>query len=205
MFQVICMCIGYVFGCFPTGVVVGKLNHVDIRNHGSGNIGTTNALRTLGLKAGLITFLGDLLKSMIPIILIGVFFSKGHVFGQLVTLYTGLGVVIGHNFPVTLGFKGGKGIAAMSGVMLTFDLRIALIAFIVFVLSVGITRYVSLGSLLISLILPIGILIFYPGSLHMLVVGFVYTIFAFVKHRANIKRLLNGTENKLGQKKKENS
>jgi glycerol-3-phosphate acyltransferase PlsY len=189
------------FGCFPTGVIVGKINHVDIRSHGSGNIGTTNALRTLGLKAGILTFAGDLLKVIIPIVAFGFIINDGNVYGELLTLYTGVGVVIGHNFPATLGFKGGKGIACMSGVILTFDLRITLIALIVFILSVAITRYVSLGSLLISLILPLGVVIFYPGSIHMLFVSLVFTVFAFIKHQANIKRLLNGTENKIGQKK----
>ncbi|BCN31309.1 glycerol-3-phosphate 1-O-acyltransferase PlsY [Anaeromicropila herbilytica] len=198
---VISICVGYIFGCFPTGFIVGKAYHVDIRNQGSGNIGSTNALRTLGKKAGLLTFAGDLLKAIIPIVAFGMIANDGHVYGQMLTLCTGLGVVIGHNFPVTLGFKGGKGIACMSAVILTFDLRITLIALIVFILTVVITRYVSLGSLLISLVLPLGVLVFYPSSIHMLFVSLIFTVFAFIKHQANIKRLLNGTENKIGHKK----
>lgn len=201
MLQIICVCLGYAFGCFSTGLVVGKVNNVDIRNHGSGNIGTTNALRTLGFKAGLITFAGDLIKTIIPIFLARFLFKDSGLSAGLITLYTGLGAVIGHNFPFYLHFKGGKGIAAMSGVILAFDLRIAAIALVVFILTVAITRYVSLGSLLISLILPLGVLLFYPGSIHMLIVSLIFTVLAFVKHRENIKRLLNGTENKIGQKR----
>lgn len=197
---IICLVIGYVFGCFSTGYIVGKMNHIDIRNYGSGNSGTTNALRTLGFKAGLLTFLGDALKAIIPIMLIRFYFPASESNIELLLLYTGLGVVLGHNFPVWLHFKGGKGIAATAGVMLAFDWRFGLAAFLVFIGLVGITRYVSLGSLALSLIFPIGVLIFYPGQIHMLIVSLIFTVLAYVKHRGNITRLLNGTERKLGQK-----
>lgn len=197
---IICLVTGYAFGCFSTGYIVGKINHIDIRKYGSGNSGTTNALRTLGFKAGLITFLGDALKAIIPIMLIRFYFpaSEGNL--ELLLLYTGLGVVLGHNFPVWLHFKGGKGIAATAGVMLAFDWRFGLAAAVVFIILVGITRYVSLGSLALSLLFPIGVLIFYPGQIHMLIVSLIFTVLAYVKHRGNIVRLLNGTERKLGQK-----
>lgn len=196
--------IGYAFGCFSTAYLLGKINHIDIRKYGSGNAGTTNALRTLGLKAGVITFLGDLLKALVAIFLIRFLFQNVEINIQLLTLYAGLGVVIGHNFPFYLNFKGGKGIAATVGVMLAFDWRIALIACLLFIISVAITRYVSVGSLLISLIFPIGIFLFYNGNIHMLIVSIVFTVLAFIKHQENIKRLRKGTENKLGQKIKVN-
>lgn len=197
---IICLVIGYIFGSFCTGYIVGKIKHIDIRKFGSGNSGTTNALRTLGFKAGLITFLGDALKAIIPIMLIRYYFPTSESNIELLLLYTGLGVVLGHNFPIWLHFKGGKGIAATAGIMLAFDWRFGIAAFVVFMIIVGITRYVSLGSLALSLIFPIGILILYPGQVHMLIVSLIFTVLAYVKHRGNIIRLLNGTERKLGQK-----
>ncbi|MGN6712104.1 glycerol-3-phosphate 1-O-acyltransferase PlsY [Anaerocolumna jejuensis] len=199
---IICLIIGYLCGCLSTAYFIGKANHIDIRKYGSGNAGTTNAMRLLGVKAGLLTFLGDALKAFIPILLITYVFFKQDPNVNLLALYTGLGVVVGHNFPFWLRFKGGKGIAATGGVILAFDWRIGLAAFIVFVLSVAITRYVSVGSLLISLLFPIGVLIIYPGDIHMLLVSVIFTVLAFIRHRTNIKRLMNGTENKLGQKAK---
>jgi glycerol-3-phosphate acyltransferase PlsY len=198
----ICLILGYVFGCFSTGYVVGKANNIDIRNYGSGNAGTTNALRTLGWKAGLVTFLGDAFKAVIPILLVRFLLYPNDNLADLLPLYTGLGVVLGHNFPVWLRFKGGKGIAATGGVMLAFDWRLAIVALCIFIIVVAVSRYVSLGSLLISLMFPVWVFIWYPGNIHMFIVSLIFTISAFYKHHANIKRLLNGTENKIGQKVK---
>ncbi|MDF2588270.1 MAG: hypothetical protein K0S41_2111 [Anaerocolumna sp.] len=196
----ICLIVGYGFGCFSTSYVIGKLNHIDIRNYGSGNAGTTNALRTLGWKAGLLTFVGDAIKAIIPILLVRYIVNTEDMLEQLLLLYTGLGVVLGHNFPVWLNFKGGKGIAATGGVMFAFDWRLGIVAFVIFLVVTAATRYVSLGSLIISILFPVWMLILYPGNIHMLIVSLVFTISAFYKHRSNIKRLLNGTENKIGQK-----
>lgn len=199
---IICLIVGYAFGCFSTGYVVGKANHVDIRKYGSGNAGTTNALRTLGWKAGVITYIGDLLKAIIAILLMRNVIFADVEYSQLLGLYTGLGVVLGHNYPFWLKFKGGKGIAVTSGVMAAFDPRLIPFFVVTFLVVVAITRYVSLGSLLMSLLFPIWIAVTHPGDLHMLIIGILYAASAFYMHRANIKRLLNGTENKLGQKVK---
>lgn len=199
---IICACIGYSFGCFSTGYIVGKMNHIDIRQYGSGNAGTTNAIRTLGFKAGIITFLGDLIKALLAIFVISLIFANSQMPLQLLKLYAGLGVVIGHNFPFYLHFKGGKGIAATAGVMFAFDWRLGVMAALIFIITVAITRYVSLGSLIISLILPIWIVVLYKGDVHMLMVGLLFTILAFLKHNGNIIRLIKGTENKLGEKAK---
>ncbi len=195
----VCLIIGYGFGCFSTAYVIGKINKIDIRNYGSGNAGTTNALRTLGWKAGFLTFLGDAIKAILPVLLVR-FLIQDDSYGQLLPLYAGLGVVLGHNFPFWLNFKGGKGIAATGGVMFAFDWRLGLAAFIIFLIAVAVTRYVSLGSLLISVLFPVWIVIMYTGNLHMLIISLIFTISAFIKHRSNIKRLLSGTENKIGQK-----
>lgn len=198
----LCLVLGYVFGCFSTGYFVGKMNKVDIRNYGSGNVGTTNALRTLGAKAGALTLIGDMLKAVIPILLVKLFIYPGSELVQLLALYTGLGVVLGHNYPVWLKFKGGKGIAATGGVMTAFDPWIITIGLPLFVISVAITRYVSVGSLLVSILFPVWVYFRYTGDIHMLIVAIIFMLLAFIKHRSNIKRLMNGTENKLGQRVK---
>jgi len=199
---IICLVFGYLFGCFSTGYLLGKINKVDIRKYGSGSTGTTNTLRTLGAKAGALTLIGDMVKAIIPILLVRFVIFPEAPSVQLFTLYTGLGVVIGHNYPVWMGFKGGKGMAATGGVMAAFDPWIIPIGLPLFVISVAITRYVSIGSLLVAVLFPIWILIRYPGDLHMLIVSIIFMALAFIKHRSNIKRLLNGTENKLGQRVK---
>ncbi len=202
---VLCLILGYAFGCFSTGYVCGKKQQVDVRKHGSGNIGTTNTLRTLGFKAGVVTLIGDILKAIIPICLLCILYKKTNqpLSRDLVVLYTGLGVVCGHNFPFWLKFKGGKGIAAMAGVIIAFNPWLTIIEMILFLGIVAITRYVSLGSLVVATVLPLSVLIGYkndPNYLHMVIVCFIFMLLAFYKHRENIKRLLTGTENKFGKK-----
>ena len=202
---VLCLIVGYAFGCFSTGYLCGKKQKVDVREHGSGNIGTTNTLRTLGIKAGVITLIGDMLKAIIPICILCIVYKKMNqpLSRDLVVLYTGLGVVCGHNFPFWLNFKGGKGIAAMAGVIIAFSPWITIVEMILFLLIVLVTRYVSVGSLAVATVLPISVLIGYrnnPDYLHMVIVCCIFMVLAFYKHRENIKRLLTGTENKFGQK-----
>lgn len=199
---IICLISGYVFGCFSTGYLVSKLYRVDIRKYGSGNVGTTNALRTLGWKAGALTFLGDFLKAIIPMILFRNFIFKDCDYAQLLGLYAGFGTVLGHNYPFWLNFKGGKGIAVTSGVMAAFDPLLIPFFIVIFVVAVAITKYVSVGSLCIAILFPVWIGIRYPGQIHMLIIAILYALSAFYTHRTNIKRLLNGTENKLGQRAK---
>lgn len=202
---VLCLIVGYLFGCFSTGYFVGKLYHVDVRQHGSGNIGSTNTLRTLGKKAGIITLLGDVFKSIIPILILTSVFKGQELTRELIVLYTGLGVVCGHNFPFWLNFKGGKGIASLGGVIIMFSLPITAIDLLIFIAIAAVTKYVSLASLVGSALFPILTAIFFRGQphyLHMMIVCCIFTVLAFYKHRANIVRLLNGTENKLGKKAK---
>lgn len=198
----ICLICGYGFGCISSAYLIGKAYKVDIRKYGSGNLGMTNALRTLGWKAGALTYLGDFLKAVIPILIIRNVIFADLEYAQLLALYTGLGVVLGHNYPFWLKFKGGKGIAVTSGVMAAFDPLLIPVFVGVFVVAVAITKYVSVGSLLLSILFPIWIAIRHPGDVHMLIIGLLYTISAFYTHRKNIKRLMNGTENKFGQKVK---
>lgn len=214
MFRLICLLFGYICGLFQTAYIYGRIQHKDIRQYGSGNAGTTNALRVLGKKAGLIVFLGDLLKSVVACTVVRLIADHmGSDITMLYVLYAGLGVVLGHNFPFYLKFKGGKGIAATAGVVLAiFDWRIILACLIVFTVAVAVSRYVSLGSLLmvttfITLWIVFGQLGFdglSGAALYesYIVVG-VFVLLAYIRHKDNIVRLVKGTENKLGQKKEE--
>ncbi len=211
MERIICIVIGYIFGLFQTGYLYGRLHHVDIRQYGSGNAGTTNALRVLGKKAGIITYIGDCLKAVVAGFVIRLFFKEGHSeIIKLLVMYGGLGVVLGHNYPFYLHFKGGKGIAATSGMVLAFDWRLALCICAVFILVVVVSRYVSLASL-IMMVVFMSLLILggqtgqyglSPNGLYeVYLIGGAMTLLAFYKHKANIIRLLQGTESKLGEKK----
>ena len=204
MERLICLAIGYLFGLIQTGYIYGKINHVDIRKHGSGNAGTTNALRTLGWKAGVITFIGDSLKCILAVVLVQfIFLQDSHV--GLYVMYTGLGAVLGHNFPFYLKFKGGKGIASTAGLILAINPGMFLIVAVVFVGIVLVTQYVSLGSIVIMILFVIMVIIsgqtghlFLPKSdlYEYYAIAIILALLAIWRHRANIKRLLNGTENK---------
>lgn len=213
MERIVCILIGYIFGLFQTGYLYGRMNHVDIRKMGSGNAGSTNALRTLGVKAGVCTFLGDSFKCIFAVLAVRLIF--GGNYGEilpLLSIYAGLGAVLGHNFPFYLGFKGGKGIAAMAGLLAALtNLWITLIALVVFVTIVAVTKYVSVGSIAVVLIFFAGVVFRgQTGSYGMesvylyemyAVAGFL-VLLAIWKHRANIQRLMNGTENKISFGKK---
>ncbi|MBP1756255.1 MAG: hypothetical protein H6Q59_2653 [Firmicutes bacterium] len=199
---IFCLIFGYLMGCFSTAYFVGRLNKIDIRKYGSGNMGTTNALRTLGAKAGAMTLIGDVIKAVIAILLVKFIFFPDNANLDLLAIYTGLGVVIGHNYPFWLKFKGGKGMAATGGVMASIDPMIIPIGLPLFVLAILVTKYVSVGSLVIAVLFPIWIAIRHPGDLHMLIVSLIFMALAIIKHRSNIKRILNGTENKIGQRVK---
>lgn len=203
---IICIAVGYGFGCISTGYLTGRLFHVDIQHHGSGNIGTTNALRTMGLKGGIITFLGDVGKTVAAVLLTGWLLNDPGMDPKLVQLCTGMGVIIGHNYPFWLHFKGGKGIAATAGLLVIFDWRIAVMAAVGFLIPVAATRYVSVGSLVVSFALPLGIGIFYrdnPDFIPMMAVAVFLFLLAVFRHRSNLVRLANGTENKLGDRAKD--
>ena len=199
---IICLALGYLLGCFSTGYLIGKINKIDIRNYGSGNAGTTNALRTLGAKAGALTLIGDMLKSVLAVVLVRFVIFPDLEITNVLSLYAGLGVVLGHNYPFWLKFKGGKGAAATGGAMFAFDLRVFPFVAFIFLGTVAITKYVSVGSLLVSILFPVWILVKFPGDIHLFCVSLLFTASIFIKHIPNIKRLMNGTENKIGQKVK---
>lgn len=211
--RIIALAIGYVFGLFQTGYIYGKSKGIDIRKEGSGNAGTTNSLRVLGWKAGAITFLGDLFKAIFAVLLVKLIFKNSYPdFVKVLELYAGFGTVLGHNFPFYLQFKGGKGIACTSGMILAVLPISAPVSLVLFIGAVAITRYVSLGSILVVCSYLIQVIIFGQlGYLHLAggalvefyIVSACFTGMALWKHKENIKRLVNGTENKIGAKKKE--
>ena len=211
--RLISLAVGYVFGLFQTAFFYGKAHGIDIREHGSGNSGTTNALRVLGKKAGLIVLLGDCLKAMIAIFLIRALFGTVHPeMKWLLALYTGAGVILGHNYPFYMNFKGGKGIAATGGMVLAFHPLFIPVGVVLFFGTFFITHYVSLGSLLvyagfmIQMVIcgQMGILGDLPQALlnEMYIITAFLTFLAYWKHRENIKRLLHGNERKTYLTKK---
>ena len=149
MERLICVLVGYVFGLIQTGYIYGKKNGVDLRKKGSGNAGTTNALRTMGWKAGAVTLLGDCFKCVAAVVVVHLIYGKTHTdMMPLLSMYAGMGAVLGHNYPFYLKFKGGKGIAATAGLIIsTTNIWIVLICLAAFIAIVATTRYVSLGSM----------------------------------------------------------
>lgn len=205
--RIISIIIGYLFGLITTGYFYAKHSKVDIRSMGSGNIGATNTFRTLGKKAGLIVFLGDAFKGVFAVLLVWLLFHSRYPEGvKILEAYAGLGAVLGHNFPVHLKFKGGKGIATTAGMMLAFCPWAVPVCLVLFVLSVFVKKYVSVGSILVCIGFFVQTVIFArngtlgapPQALTeiYLVVGAV-CVLGVVRHQANIKRLLSGTENKV--------
>lgn len=211
--RIIALLIGYAFGLFQSGYLYGKAHGIDIREHGSGNTGTTNTLRTLGWKAGVITFLGDCFKGVLAILIIWLIYHQRYPDSvSILMFYAGLGAVFGHNFPFFMKFQGGKGIATTAGVALAICPQVAPVCIIVFVATVLVTRYVSLASILMVLAFLIQVLVFnYFGWLMLPqtavlefdILTVVFSVMAVVRHHANIKRLINGTENRFGKKKEE--
>ena len=208
--RIIALVLGYFAGTLPTGYLYGKSKGIDIRDHGSGNSGTTNTLRILGWKAGAVTFLGDSFKAILIILLVHfIFKERCPEYVRLLDLYAGFGAVLGHNFPFFLKFKGGKGIATTAGVIFAVCPLGVPLSILLFVTTVLITRYVSLGSIFVVIAFFIQTVIFNYYSLIKIdsayalefnIVVACFTAMAIWRHRANITRLINGTENKFGQK-----
>lgn len=208
MVRIICLAIGYLFGLFQTAYFYGKAHGIDIRQHGSGNAGTTNTLRVLGTKAGLIVFAGDCLKCMAAVWLVRLIFGNTyHDIIYLLCLYTGAGAILGHNYPFYLKFKGGKGIAATAGMVLSFHPWFIITGVLLFFIPFFTLHYVSLGSLLVYAGLMIQLVVVGQNGwlfqemtqgqlIEMYIVFGCLLIMAYWKHRENIKRLLHGNERK---------
>jgi glycerol-3-phosphate acyltransferase PlsY len=197
MFRVVSFVIGYFVGCINFAYIIGRFKeHIDIRDYGSGNSGTTNAIRVMGWKLGMVTFIGDLLKSFLAYLVVSLVTDN-----QFMGLYAGFGAVFGHNWPIFLKFKGGKGIAATLGLIYAVDWRAGLIINIVVGLIIYLTKYVSLGSIILVIMMPISFFIFKDGNIEYVGIGIILMTIAVYRHKANIKRLMVGNENKLGSSK----
>ena len=204
----ICVVVGYLFGTISTAYIVGKKNNIDIREHGSKNAGATNTMRTLGKKAGAIVFLGDCIKAVAAILIMLLVLQSTGMDPETIKLATGFGAVLGHNFPFWLGFKGGKGIAVTSTVILAFSLPedwiCPTVCLALFILICATTKYVSLGSLVVVTTFLVYVAMNFtthPQYLRLLIMALLFVLLAYYMHRANIVRLIKGTENKIGSKK----
>ena len=194
MFVIISAVIGYLIGSINTALVIGSVMGVDIRNQGSGNAGATNAVRVLGKKVGIMVFFGDFLKGILAC-LIGWLIFKNH-------LISGVFAIIGHVFPLYYNFKGGKGVSTVLGVLLFFDWKIFLICGIWMLLMIYLTKIVSISTLSGLVLSTVLSFILHNGE-NISYAILMLTIMIFITHRTNIKRILNGTENKFGKKKDE--
>ncbi len=201
--RVLCLLIGYAFGNFQTAYILGKMNGIDIREYGSGNAGTTNAIRVLGTKAGLIVFLGDMFKSLIALLLVGALFGKSHPEAvYLLKSWAFMGVVLGHDFPFYMHFKGGKGVAVMAGFAFGYHWSFIPTSLLLFFVPYLTTTYVSLGSLMvyggtfIQMIIEGQMGIFGAVSqanlIEMYLIQFFLTFLAYYRLRAIIGSLLSG-------------
>ncbi|WP_338434540.1 glycerol-3-phosphate 1-O-acyltransferase PlsY [Ligilactobacillus saerimneri] len=198
---IIMIIIGYLLGSIPSGVWIGKyFFNKDIRNYGSGNMGTTNTFRVLGKKAGITVLLLDMLKGSLTALL--PFFFGVHVNALLI----GLSAILGHAFPIFAGFKGGKAVATSVGVLLVYNPLFFVIAWAFFLTTLYLTSMVSVASMVGFTLLSIVSFFFQDGLLT--TVAVVLTIFVFIRHWSNIERIKNGTENMvpfgLGYKKRHN-
>jgi glycerol-3-phosphate acyltransferase PlsY len=195
--QILSIMLSYLLGAVPFGLIFGKLfSHIDIRTIGSGNIGATNVLRAAGKKAAILTLLADALKGMVSVLVVKALFQD-----DALTVLAGAAAVLGHNFPLYLKFKGGKGVATSYGVVLAVSPVIGLLCLLIWLAAAYIWRYSSLSALISFAFYPI--LTFFATSpvsrpyrlLSLFIFGMIY-----YRHRENIRRLLAGTESKIGKK-----
>ncbi|WP_069997594.1 glycerol-3-phosphate 1-O-acyltransferase PlsY [Cellulosilyticum sp. I15G10I2] len=201
MYRIAAFIIGYLFGGIQSAILYGKIKGIDITKHGSGNPGTTNAARVLGKKAGIIVLLIDIFKAIFAVVLARILFPNEDL---LIGLYSGIGAILGHSYPLFFKFKGGKGIATTAGMLLALDIKIFLIAGVLFLITFGFTQIVSISSLVLTASIPIILIIFHSGApygIEAMILGIVVTGITFYRHKANIKRLIEGTESKLIIKK----
>ncbi|MFO7889693.1 MAG: glycerol-3-phosphate 1-O-acyltransferase PlsY [bacterium] len=199
--------LGYVAGSFPTAVIVSRLlMKDDIRNHGSGNAGATNVFRVMGWKSGLVVVTVDIAKGLLAVLLIAPIAFSVPLDTVIIKIIVGFSAIIGHIWTVFAGFRGGKGVGTAFGVFLALAPVASLIAFVVWTLLVFLTRYVSLGSLSAGFIFGLVVIIrkyFFKVDIPVpiMILAVVVVLLVFYTHRSNIKRLLQGKENKLGEKK----
>ncbi|HLA50777.1 MAG TPA: glycerol-3-phosphate 1-O-acyltransferase PlsY [Thermodesulfobacteriota bacterium] len=192
----------YLIGSIPTGIIVAKiLGAPDPRAVGSGNIGATNVGRAAGKAAGIITLIGDVLKGfLITLLALYILGSSSETNSPLAISIVAFSVFLGHLFPVFLKFKGGKGVATTLGVFLAIGPLQAILALIIFIILVAIFKYVSVASMIASVSIPL-LLNLSPATSPYVPLAVIISVLIILKHSDNIKRLIQGTENKIGRKK----
>lgn len=212
--RIICLIVGFAFGSIPNGYLIARSKGVDIRHTGSGNVGTTNVLRSMGKKYGALTLLLDMAKAIVPIIIMQLFYGDIYETRYITTMYTGLGAVLGHDFSPWLNFNGGKGVATSGGVLLTTDPILITVTLAMVFITAKVTGYVSLGSLMASVVyIAFNLFVaitghvpgwpFYPQyfspshRFEIIAVALIMAGITVFRHKANIIRLINGTENKI--------
>lgn len=195
-FQTLAVIVSYFLGAVPFGLLFSRLfSNVDVRTVGSGNIGATNVLRAAGKGAAALTLLTDCFKGLLPVLAVKFLFHD-----EALASLSGAAAVLGHNFPVYLGFKGGKGVATSYGVVLATVPWVGLVCLVVWLFAAAVWRYSSLSALLSFVLYPVFTFALYGesrsmGLLSLFIFGMIY-----FRHRGNIKRLIAGTEPKIGQK-----
>ena len=194
---VILMIVAYILGSIPNALWIGKVfKGIDVREHGSKNTGSTNAARVLGAKLGILTLILDISKGAIPTLIASMLLDS-----SISVILVGICAILGHSFSIFMKFKGGKAVATTVGVFIVLVPGAILLAAIIFFLVFGITRYVSLSSMIGAISLPIWIIIFYK-NIPLTIFGIIIAILIIVRHKSNIQRLLDGTESKFSINKK---
>lgn len=194
--------IGYLAGSIPFAYLAGKANGIDLREHGSGNLGATNAMRVLGKKTGLLVYVADTMKGFLPVALLPSALNTSRP--DLWAIAIGVAAIVGHVKPIfLLGQGGGKGVATTGGVFFGLAWLPTLIAFLSFLAAVAITRRVSIGSLTAAIVLPLSVIIQRGPKDPLSLICCAIAVFVIWLHRGNIRRIIDGTEPKIGMKKKE--
>jgi len=204
MLQALFVLVGYGIGCLQTAYIVGRVvGKIDIRDHGSGNAGMTNVARVMGVRAGLVVLATDILKAVAAVMLAN-FVFHGRIYGMqgleyLPGLLCGLGVILGHNFPFYLKFRGGKGIASSIGVAFMFDWRVLVLTLVVAFVVLAVKKYMSLASLAACLAFAVSTTILF-NEIPVILVTWGICALGFITHRHNIARLIKGEETKISKK-----
>ena len=194
---VVLMIVAYILGSIPNALWIGKVfKGIDVREHGSKNTGSTNAARVLGAKLGILTLILDISKGAIPTLIATMLLDS-----SISVILVGICALLGHSFSIFMKFKGGKAVATTVGVFIVLVPGAILLAAVIFFLVFGITRYVSLSSMIGAISLPIWIILFYK-NIPLTIFGMIIAILIIVRHKSNIQRLLNGTESKFSINKK---
>ena len=192
--QAAVLCASYVLGAIPTSYLAGRLfKGIDLREHGSGNLGATNVWRTLGPRFAVPVGLVDVVKGMLPVLVLAPLASPSRLFALL----AGIVAVLGHVFSAFVGFKGGKGVATAAGVMLALTPLAVAATTLIWMLIVWLTGYVSLGSLVAAALLPVMAWLLHPTQRDLVWIQALVALAIIWLHRANIRRLLAGTENRF--------